>query len=52
MFSDVLIPTSVQCCISYRPQSFDLLCKSNDRFLCKVQHWAGMSENQSDVFHL
>ena len=29
-------------CISYRNQSFDLLCKSNDLFLYEMQHWADM----------
>ena len=31
---------SVQCCISYRNQSLDLLCKLNDWFLYEMQHWA------------
>ena len=29
----------VQYCISYRNQSFDLHCKSNDWFLYEMQHW-------------
>ena len=33
---------SVQCFISYRTQLFDLLYKSNDWFLYKMQHWAEM----------
>ena len=27
------------CCISYRNQSIDLLCKSNDWFLYEMQYW-------------
>ena len=33
---------SVHCCISYRKQSFDLQCKSNDQLLYKMQQWAEM----------
>ena len=35
-------PFSAQCCISYRNQSFDLKCKSNNWFLREMQHWAEM----------
>ena len=31
-----------QCCIWYRNQSFDLLCKTNNWFLCELQHWTEM----------
>ena len=41
---------SVQFCISYRKQSFDLLCKSNDWFLCEMQHWTKMNETISYQF--
>ena len=36
-------PISVQCCVSYRNQSFFLLCKTNDWFLYETQQWAEMS---------
>ena len=31
------------CCVSYRNQSIDLHCKSNDWFLYEMQLWAEMS---------
>ena len=40
-------PISAQCCISYRNQSFDLQCKSNDWFLYRTQHWAEMGKKSS-----
>ena len=33
-------PISALCCVSYRNQSYDLHCKSNDWFLYETQHWA------------
>ena len=36
-------PISAKCCISYRNQSSDLLCKSKDWFLYEMPHKAKMS---------
>ena len=33
-------PISAQCCVSYRKQSFFLLCTTNDSFLCETPQWA------------
>ena len=38
-------PISVQCCISYRNQSFDLHCKSNNWFQYEEDRWAERGEN-------
>ena len=38
----LVLPSSAQCCIPYRNQSFDLHCKSNDWFLYEIEHWAEM----------
>ena len=41
-----------QCYFSYRNQSFDLLCKSNDWFQFGMQHWAEMVEWESTCLKL
>ena len=38
---------SAQCCILFSPQSFVLHCKSNDWFLCEIQHWVEMGWSSS-----
>ena len=38
----LVLPSSPQCCIPYRNQSFDLHRKSNDWFLYEIEHWTEM----------
>lgn len=40
----------MQCYFSYRNQSFDLLCKSNEWFLYEMQHWAEITLTNPSVF--
>ena len=37
-------PILAQCYITYRNQSFDLVSKSNDWFLCEMYHWVEMGK--------